>query len=238
MTAAPAAAACAKTIPRTRQRTHARDFIESQRGLRIESTHPSCWCADGYLAGSPLNASRSRCERHLGEDIEAAGGECLRDMRVRPGGSHHQKFVVLAPSRPTRSSTSPSSAASTCATAASTDLSITGDPQRQPMAKVYGSRPPWHDVQLAVRGPAVADVETVFRERWDDPAPLTRNPFDRLADLFRREDRHAGPFRPRCLTRSHAGPTTSSRCGPIPSVGAAIRSPRTGNAASRTPTTR
>ena len=33
--------------------------------------------------------------RHLGEEIEAAGGECLRDMRVRPGGSHHQKFVVL-----------------------------------------------------------------------------------------------------------------------------------------------
>ena len=39
--------------------------------------------------------------RHLGEDIEAAGGECQRDMRVRPGGSHHQKFVVLRhPGRP------------------------------------------------------------------------------------------------------------------------------------------
>ena len=39
--------------------------------------------------------------RHLGEEIEAAGGEVLRDMRVRPGGSHHQKFVVLRhPGRP------------------------------------------------------------------------------------------------------------------------------------------
>ena len=39
--------------------------------------------------------------RHLGEKIEAAGGECLLDMRVRPGGSHHQKFVVLRhPGRP------------------------------------------------------------------------------------------------------------------------------------------
>ena len=39
--------------------------------------------------------------RHLGEEIEAAGGECLLDMRVRPGGSHHQKFVVLRhPGRP------------------------------------------------------------------------------------------------------------------------------------------
>ena len=26
--------------------------------------------------------------RHLGAEIEAAGGECLLDMRVRPGGSH------------------------------------------------------------------------------------------------------------------------------------------------------
>ncbi len=39
--------------------------------------------------------------RHLGEEIEAAGGECLRDMRVRTGGSHHQKMVVIRhPDRP------------------------------------------------------------------------------------------------------------------------------------------
>ena len=33
--------------------------------------------------------------RHLGEAIEAAGGEVLLDQRVRLGGSHHQKLVVL-----------------------------------------------------------------------------------------------------------------------------------------------
>ena len=39
--------------------------------------------------------------RHLGEDINRAGGEVIRDMRVRVGGSHHQKFVVLRhPGRP------------------------------------------------------------------------------------------------------------------------------------------
>ena len=27
--------------------------------------------------------------------IDAAGGQCLLDMRVRPGGSHHMKLVVL-----------------------------------------------------------------------------------------------------------------------------------------------
>ena len=47
-----------------------------------------------------------------------------------------------------------------------------GDPQRQPMAAVYGTSPPWHDVQAMVQGPAVGDVEAVFRERWADrPGP-------------------------------------------------------------------
>ena len=38
--------------------------------------------------------------RHLGEAIEAAGGEVLLDQRVRRGGSHHQKLVVLRHPRP------------------------------------------------------------------------------------------------------------------------------------------
>jgi phosphatidylserine/phosphatidylglycerophosphate/cardiolipin synthase-like enzyme len=116
--------------------------------------------------------------RHLGEDIEAAGGECLRDMRVRPGGSHHQK--LRHPGRPEHD----------VAFVGGIDLCHSrrdgpdhaGDPQHQSMARVYGPRPPWHDIQLAVRGPAVGDLETVFCERWDDPAPLTRSHFDRLAD--------------------------------------------------------
>ena len=134
--------------------------------------------------------------RHLGEEIEAAGGQCLLDMRVRPGGSHHQKFIVLRhPGRPEHD----------VAFVGGIDLCHSrndgpdhlGDPQPQPIAAVYGPRPPWHDIQLAVRGPAVADVETVFRERWTDPHPLTRNPIDRLSELVRRSDRRAGPLPPR-----------------------------------------
>jgi phosphatidylserine/phosphatidylglycerophosphate/cardiolipin synthase-like enzyme len=129
--------------------------------------------------------------RHLGEEIGAAGGECLRDMRVRPGGSHHQKFVVLR--YPGRSHLD-------VAFAGGIDLCHSrfdgpdheGDRQRQPMAAVYGPRPPWHDVQLAVRGPAVGDIETVFRERWEDPSPLTSNPFDRMVDAVRGEDSTPG----------------------------------------------
>ncbi len=125
--------------------------------------------------------------RHLGEDIDAAGGICLLDMRIRAGGSHHQKFVILRhPGRPELD----------CAFVGGIDLCHSrrddadhaGDAQHQPMAAVYGSRPPWHDIQVLVRGPAVGDVETVFRERWDDPAPLTRNPFHHLRDRLQRAD--------------------------------------------------
>lgn len=133
--------------------------------------------------------------RHLGEEIEQAGGCCLLDMRVRPGGSHHQKLVVLRhPGRPELD----------VAYVGGIDLCHSrrddeehgGDPQRQPMSARYGPSPPWHDIQLAVRGPAVGDLETVFRERWDDPAALTANPAHRLRDRLRHEDTKAAPLPP------------------------------------------
>jgi phosphatidylserine/phosphatidylglycerophosphate/cardiolipin synthase-like enzyme len=136
-----------------------------------------------------------RENRHLGEDIEAAGGQCLLDMRVRPGGSHHMKMVVLRHRRwPDRD----------VAFVGGIDLchgrrdnsTHHGDPQAQPMAACYGTRPPWHDIQAMIQGPAVGDVEAVFRERWDDPAPLTRNPAHWLRDRLSGEDRRAKPLRP------------------------------------------
>jgi phosphatidylserine/phosphatidylglycerophosphate/cardiolipin synthase-like enzyme len=131
--------------------------------------------------------------RHLGEDIEAAGGECLLDMRVRPGGSHHQKFVVLRHVNRPDLDVAFVGGIDLCH-GRNDDLDHLGDPQRQPMAAVYGKRPPWHDVQLAVRGPAVGDVETVFRERWEDPSPLSRNPLVTLSELFRHDDKRGGPL--------------------------------------------
>jgi phosphatidylserine/phosphatidylglycerophosphate/cardiolipin synthase-like enzyme len=125
--------------------------------------------------------------RHLGDQVNAAGGEVLRDMRVRSGGSHHQKFVVLRHrDRPERD----------VAFVGGVDLchgrrddpEHEGDPQASPMSKPYGPRPPWHDAHVAVRGPAVGDIEAVFRERWDDHSPLTRNPVRRLRDALSRED--------------------------------------------------
>jgi phosphatidylserine/phosphatidylglycerophosphate/cardiolipin synthase-like enzyme len=133
--------------------------------------------------------------RKLSTDIAAAGGECLLDMRVRPGGSHHQKFVVLRhPGRPELD----------LAFVGGIDLchgrhddaSHPGDRQSKPIAAAYGPRPPWHDIQVAISGPAVGDIEAIFRERWQDPAPLTRNPMHRLRALVQREDVHADPLPP------------------------------------------
>ena len=143
--------------------------------------------------------------RHLGEEIAQAGGEFLLDMRVRTGGSHHQKFVVLRhPGRP-QLDVAFVGGIDLCHSRRD-DSEHRGDPQPQPMAKIYGPRPPWHDAMVALRGPVVADVETVFRERWEDPHPLTRNPLSWLTELVRREDRNADPLPPQLPDPAPVGP--------------------------------
>jgi phosphatidylserine/phosphatidylglycerophosphate/cardiolipin synthase-like enzyme len=143
--------------------------------------------------------------RHLGEEIEAAGGEVLLDMRVRPVGSHHQKFVVLRhPGRPERD----------VAYVGGIDLCHSrrdtadhhGDRQTQPMSEAYGKRPPWHDIQVALQGPVVGDVETVFRERWDDPAPLSRNPLQKVLDRIRGDDTNPNALPPQLPDPPPCGP--------------------------------
>jgi phosphatidylserine/phosphatidylglycerophosphate/cardiolipin synthase-like enzyme len=101
----------------------------------------------------------------LARTVSDAGGEVLLDSRTRRAGSHHQKFVVIRhPGRPERD----------IAFVGGIDLGHgrrddrehAGDPQVMSFPSVYSRRPPWHDVQASVRGPAVADIEHTFRERW------------------------------------------------------------------------
>jgi len=66
--------------------------------------------------------------------------------------------------------------------------------RRSTLAKVYGPRPPWHDIQLAISGPAVGDVEHVFRERWEDTQPLSRSPLRRIGDRLRHDQTEATPL--------------------------------------------
>jgi phosphatidylserine/phosphatidylglycerophosphate/cardiolipin synthase-like enzyme len=135
---------------------------------------------------------------HLGEQINKAGGEALLDQRVRRGGSHHQKLVVVRRrDRPEED----------VAFVGGIDLSHgrrddarhQGDPQTQPMDKRYGDRPPWHDAMVEVRGPGVCEVLETFVERWNDPTPLDhRNPYrralQRAADMPRHPDSLPAPY--------------------------------------------
>ncbi|MFI6910203.1 phospholipase D family protein [Nonomuraea sp. NPDC050394] len=143
----------------------------------------------GLIWRSHLDFLRFSAEenRHLGERIEAAGGQCLLDTRVRHGGSHHQKFVILRHDRDTRRDVAFVGGIDLCHSRRD-DVTHQGDPQAAPMPGAYGARPPWHDAQVAISGPAVAEVEKVFCERWEDPAPETRQPFRRLRDRLSKMD--------------------------------------------------
>ena len=115
--------------------------------------------------------------------IDEDGGQVLLDARTRRGGSHHQKLVVLR---------HPAAPGQDVAFVGGIDLGHSrnddaehaGDPQVMEFPDSYGSRPPWHDIQAEVRGPAVHDLEHTFRERWygssvlDLPSPV-RQLYDR-----------------------------------------------------------
>jgi phosphatidylserine/phosphatidylglycerophosphate/cardiolipin synthase-like enzyme len=115
----------------------------------------------------------------LARIVNEAGGEVLLDERVRRGGSHHQKlFLVRHPKDEDRD----------IAFVGGIDLCHgrhdderhLGDPQVYRLDERYGQRPPWHDVQLQIRGPSLTDLALTFRERWEDPTPLDhRNPVRR-----------------------------------------------------------
>ena len=139
---------------------------------------------------------------HLGEVVNQAGGQVLLDQRVRRFGSHHQKIVLIR---------HPGAEGQDVAFVGGIDLCRgrrddrihRGDPQAVPLSPRYGPRPPWHDVQVQIVGPAVRDVDVTFRERWDDPTPLDhRTPWRRaLARMVRQ------PARPSPLPTAPADPS-------------------------------
>ena len=144
--------------------------------------------------------------QHLGDAIEKAGGEVLLDQRIRFGGSHHQKLVVLRhPSAPERD-VAFAGGIDLCHSRRD-DASHNGDRQAVQMAKAYGDHPPWHDVQLRLQGPVVGALDSAFRERWNDPARLdTLSPIAWIQDKLRGADLEPGEL--------PVQPPDPPRCGP------------------------
>ncbi len=142
--------------------------------------------------------------RELGAELQARGADVQLDMRVRRGGAHHQKFVVIRHAEDPSRDVAFLGGIDLCH-GRRDDARHLGDPQPEPLAAEYGERPPWHDVQVALRGPVVHDVETVFRERWEDPTPLTRSPVRKLKDRAHRLDTALAPLPPQAPPPPPAG---------------------------------
>lgn len=149
----------------------------AQRGVLVK----------GLVWRSPEDRLRVPAEynRHLAARITGEGAEVVLDQRVRTLGSHRQKFLVVRHAR---------RPADDVALVGSLDFAHSrrdsprhlGDPQAMSFGRRYGPRPSWHDTHALIRGPAVADVETVFRERWADQDPLSVLPWQAVPDLIRR----------------------------------------------------
>jgi phosphatidylserine/phosphatidylglycerophosphate/cardiolipin synthase-like enzyme len=133
--------------------------------------------------------------RHLGQEVNVAGGEVLLDQRVRLGGSHHQKLVVIRHASAHEKDVAFVGGIDLCHSRRD-DADHHGDVQRQSMAPVYGEKPPWHDAQVEIHGPAVGDLEFAFRERWDDRGRLSRDPVGIVHDLLRHTRRNASELPP------------------------------------------
>jgi phosphatidylserine/phosphatidylglycerophosphate/cardiolipin synthase-like enzyme len=133
----------------------------------------------------------------LAEAVNEAGGEVLLDERVRRAGSHHQKLVLLRHPGHEEDDVAFVGGIDLCH-GRRDDERHRGDPQAVTMDERYGPTPPWHDVQLEIRGPAVGDLAVTFRERWDDPTPLDhRNPWRARVAALAREPRRPEPLPPR-----------------------------------------
>jgi phosphatidylserine/phosphatidylglycerophosphate/cardiolipin synthase-like enzyme len=144
--------------------------------------------------------------RALDAEIEHGGGEVILDQRVRRGGSHHQKFVVLRHDQDPTKDVAFIGGIDLCH-GRRDDATHAGDPQPLPMAAAYGPRPPWHDVQLMVRGPAVGVLDTVFRERWEDPtSPDVDHPIAWVRDKLHHARLQGDPLPPQLPSPPPCGP--------------------------------
>jgi phosphatidylserine/phosphatidylglycerophosphate/cardiolipin synthase-like enzyme len=165
-------------------------------------------CVRGLVWRSHMSrlSLNKESNRSLDKEIEHGGGEVILDQRIRRMGSHHQKMVVLRHDEDPTKDVAFVGGIDLCY-GRRDDADHGGDPQPLPMAEAYGPNPPWHDVQLQIRGPAVHVLDTVFRERWDDPnSPDEDHPIAWVHDKLHHTRLHADPLPPQLPPPPECGP--------------------------------
>jgi hypothetical protein len=161
--------------------------------------------------------------RRFAELLSQAGAEPLLDTRVRIGGSHHQKLVVLRYRGRPELDVAYVGGIDLCH-GRNDDERHDGDPQPPPIAHEYGERPPWHDIQVASAG-------TI--RRWRPPTP-SGWPGTRPTT----SSSTGTPSRRNCPIRSRPAATPCSSCGRTRTGGPDIRSRRRASGAWRAATSR
>ncbi|WP_209313977.1 phospholipase D-like domain-containing protein [Blastococcus sp. TF02A_35] len=165
-------------------------------------------CVRGLVWRSHIDAMSfsARENRSLDRDVEEDGGQVVLDQRVRRAGSHHQKFVVLRHRDDPSRDVAFAGGIDLCHSRRD-DAAHEGDPQSVAMSSAYGEHPPWHDVQLELRGPAVHVLDTVFRERWEDPTNAdSGNPLAWVRDRLRHARLDPPPLPPQLPPPPECGP--------------------------------
>ncbi|WP_343941502.1 phospholipase D family protein, partial [Pseudonocardia zijingensis] len=159
------------------------------------------WQAHTGAVGSHASVNRA-----LAAAVRRVGGEVLLDQRVLPFGCHHQKMVVV------RHRDRPQDDVAFLGGidldhGGRDDADHHGDRQSVGADPRYGPTPAYHDVQVEIRGPAVAEAETTFRERWENPAPLSRLPWHVVPARVRGEQRSGS-----ALPASAPAPAPAGTC--------------------------
>ena len=159
--------------------------------------------------------------RHLGEQLQQRGAEVLLDMRVRTGGSHHQKIVVIRyRDDPTRD-VAFVGGIDLCHSRRD-DADHLGDPQAQPLAEEYGDTRPgttsrWRSTgrRCTTSRPSSASAGRTRRRSpgtlvdWtQDQAPAARH--------LARPAAGAGPPPPRRRPGRHTRPAAAYLSQPAP----------------------
>ena len=159
----------------------------ARRGAQVRGL---LWHAHADVVGSQVGPNRT-----LALAVNRAGGEVLLDQRVLPFGCHHQKMVVV------RHAGRPQDDVAFIGGidldhGSRDDADHHGDRQSVGADPVYGPNPAYHDLQLRLQGPVVREAEETFRERWENPAPVSRLPWHVIPDRIRGLRRRAAPLPP------------------------------------------